>query len=55
MAKKQNLSTNARRAIVSNLVRQGLVGSQSDLVLLLADEGIEVTQATASQIGRAHV
>ena len=49
MARRQSLSTNARRAIVSNLVRQGLVGSQSDLVELLADEGIEVTQATASR------
>lgn len=49
VAKKSILSTNARRAIVSNLVRQGLVHSQSDLVELLADEGIDVTQATASR------
>lgn len=49
VAKKSTLSTNARRAIVSSLVRQGLVHSQSDLVDLLADEGIDVTQATASR------
>jgi transcriptional regulator of arginine metabolism len=30
-------------------VNQGLVHSQNDLVELLADEGIEVTQATASR------
>lgn len=49
MAKRAALSTSARRALVSNFVTQGLVHSQSDLVALLGDEGIEVTQATASR------
>ncbi|MBM3656055.1 MAG: arginine repressor [Actinobacteria bacterium] len=49
VAKRVTLSSNARRALVVNFVNQGLVRSQSDLVDLLADEGIEVTQATASR------
>ncbi len=49
MAKKSVLSTNARRALVISYVNQGLVHSQHDLVELLRDEGIEVTQATASR------
>ena len=49
MAKRSILSTNARRALVISFVNQGLVHSQNDLVELLADEGIEVTQATASR------
>ena len=49
MAKKGGISSNARRALVISYVNQGLVHSQSDLVELLADEGIEVTQATASR------
>ncbi len=49
MARKSALSTSARRALVIAFVNQGLVHSQSDLVDLLADEGIEVTQATASR------
>lgn len=49
MAKRSVLSTSARRALVTSYVNQGLVHSQSDLVDLLADEGIEVTQATASR------
>jgi len=49
VAKRITLSSNARRALVVNFVNQGLVRSQSDLVDLLADEGIEVTQATASR------
>jgi len=49
VAKRGTLSSNARRALVVNFVNQGLVHSQSDLVELLADEGIEVTQATASR------
>ena len=49
MAKRTALSTSARRALVAGLVNQGLVGSQADLVELLASEGIEVTQATASR------
>lgn len=49
MAKRGTPSSNARRALVVNFVNQGLVHSQSDLVELLAEEGIEVTQATASR------
>ena len=49
MAKKSALSTNARRALVIAYVNQGLVHSQNDLVELLGDEGIDVTQATASR------
>jgi transcriptional regulator of arginine metabolism len=49
MAKKSALSTSARRALVISYVNQGLVHSQHDLVELLADEGIDVTQATASR------
>lgn len=49
MAKRAALSTSARRALVSSFVTQGLVHSQGDLVELLGDEGIEVTQATASR------
>lgn len=49
MAKRQALSSNARRALVISFVNKGLVHSQQDLVDLLADEGIEVTQATASR------
>ena len=49
MAKKGGISSNARRALVISYVNQGLVHSQSDLVELLADEGIEVTQATDSR------
>lgn len=49
MAKRSMLSTNARRSLVISYVNQGLVHSQHDLVDLLADEGIDVTQATASR------
>jgi transcriptional regulator of arginine metabolism len=49
VAKRGTLSSNARRALVVNFVNQGLVRSQGDLVELLAEEGIEVTQATASR------
>ena len=49
MAKRAAISSNARRALVMSYVAKGLVHSQSDLVDLLADEGIEVTQATASR------
>jgi len=49
VAKRGTLSSNARRALVVNFVNQGLVHSQGDLVELLAEEGIEVTQATASR------
>lgn len=49
MAKKSALSSNARRALIVSYVNQGLVHSQNDIVELLADEGIDVTQATASR------
>ncbi|NDC13215.1 MAG: arginine repressor [Actinobacteria bacterium] len=49
MAKRQTLSANARRALVIALINQGRIHSQSDLVALLDDEGIDVTQATASR------
>ncbi len=49
MAKRAAISSNARRALVVSYVSKGLVHSQGDLVELLADEGIEVTQATASR------
>lgn len=49
MAKRSALSTGARRALVISYVNQGLVHSQNDLVNLLADEGVDVTQATASR------
>ena len=49
MAKRSAISSNARRALVVFYVSQGLVHSQNDLVDLLADEGIDVTQATASR------
>jgi transcriptional regulator of arginine metabolism len=49
VAKRAAISSNARRALVISYVVKGLIHSQSDLVELLADEGIEVTQATASR------
>jgi transcriptional regulator of arginine metabolism len=49
MAKRAAISSNARRALVISYVAKGLVHSQSDLVDLLAYEGVEVTQATASR------
>jgi len=49
MAKKSALSSNARRALVVSYVNAGLIHSQNDVVELLADEGIDVTQATASR------
>lgn len=49
VAKKAAISSNARRALVMSFVNQGMVHSQQDLVDLLADEGIDVTQATASR------
>ena len=49
MAKRSAISSNARRALVVSYVNQGLVHSQNDLVDLLAEEGIDVTQATASR------
>lgn len=49
MARKAKMTSGSRRALVANFVRQGLVTSQGDIVDLLAGEGIEVTQATASR------
>jgi len=49
MANRAMISSGARRALVINFVNQGVVHSQGDLVSLLASEGIEVTQATASR------
>lgn len=49
MAKRFALSSNARRALVASFVQQGIVHSQNDLVDLLNEEGVEVTQATASR------
>lgn len=49
MAKRAAISSNARRTLVMSFVNQGKVHSQQDLVELLADEGIDVTQATASR------
>lgn len=49
MGKRALTSSGARRALVVDYVNKGLVHSQSDLVSLLAEEGIEVTQATASR------
>ena len=49
MAKKASISSTARRALVSDFVQKGLIHSQGDVVVLLSDEGIEVTQATASR------
>ena len=49
VVKKSALSSNARRALIVSYVNQGIVHSQNDIVELLADEGIDVTQATASR------
>ncbi|MCU0278815.1 MAG: arginine repressor [Candidatus Nanopelagicales bacterium] len=39
----------ARRELIVEIIRSGAVGSQSDLVELLRERGIEVTQATVSR------
>lgn len=49
MTSRALISSSARRALVIGYVNRGEVHSQSDLVSLLAEEGIEVTQATASR------
>jgi transcriptional regulator of arginine metabolism len=41
--------TNARRREIRNLLVSGAIESQSDLQLLLAEKGFEVTQATISR------
>lgn len=48
-ASRRPLGALARRAKVAAFVESGLVHSQSDLVSLLKQEGIRVTQATASR------
>lgn len=42
-------SVGARRAKAISLIQEGLIHSQSDLVVLLKKEGYKVTQATASR------
>ena len=49
MSAKIVLTSSQRRALISKLIRQGGVESQSHLVKLLAREGVKVTQATASR------
>lgn len=49
MSAKSVLNSGQRRALISKLIRQGGVKSQSHLVKLLAREGVKVTQATASR------
>jgi transcriptional regulator of arginine metabolism len=39
----------ARRELIVDIIRGGAVGSQSDLVELLRERGIDVTQATVSR------
>lgn len=46
---KQGISAHARKAVVIELLRSGSITSQRDLVESLKDEGITVTQATASR------
>ena len=49
MAKKVPLSPAARKALVAQLIHQDKVHSQGQLVQLLAENGVAVTQATASR------
>jgi transcriptional regulator of arginine metabolism len=49
MSAKTTVSSNQRRALVSKLIKQGGVESQTHLVKLLLREGVKVTQATASR------
>jgi len=49
MAKQNSLSSSARRALIISLIQNGVVESQADLVEQLADNGVAVTQATASR------
>jgi len=49
MNTKTTLNSNQRRDLVSKLIRQGGVESQTHLVKLLLREGVKVTQATASR------
>lgn len=43
------MSRSARQARITNLVSTMAIGSQTELAKLLADEGVEVTQATLSR------
>ena len=49
MSVKTILPSSQRRALISKMIKQGGVESQSHLVKLLAREGVKVTQATASR------
>jgi transcriptional regulator of arginine metabolism len=49
MNAKNTLTSVQRRSLITKLIRQGGVESQSHLVKLLAREGVKVTQATASR------
>ena len=49
MNRHMALSTNDRRHLISVLIASGDVRSQSQLVQLLSDRGVKVTQATASR------
>lgn len=46
---KQRISASGRRAMAIEFISAGKVHSQTDLVDLLADAGVKVTQATASR------
>lgn len=49
MNAKNTLTSGQRRSLIAKMIRQGGVESQSDLVKLLARQGVKVTQATASR------
>jgi transcriptional regulator of arginine metabolism len=49
MAKSPQLSSAARRALITTFLQDGGINSQADLVARLREEGITVTQATASR------
>jgi transcriptional regulator of arginine metabolism len=49
MASQKQLSTVARRELVTKIVKQERIRSQQDLVLALRKAGVKVTQATASR------
>jgi transcriptional regulator of arginine metabolism len=49
MTKKQGMSAHARKVVVIEILRRGTITSQRDLVEALKDEGVNVTQATASR------
>lgn len=49
MNTKSALSSNSRKELISKLISAGGVESQSQLVKLLAKQGVKVTQATTSR------